>query len=143
MKKIALLTTLALVIGLFATQAFAYRGQGYRGDCPRFSQEAPVTAEQQAEFKKFYDATTDLRTKLQADRAEMQALMRGENPDPAKVRALAESMAQTRDQMVAKADEMGIEAGPGSGYGCGGRGGYGGGYGRGGCGGYGGGKGRW
>jgi len=152
MKKIALLATLTLVIGIFASQALAYRGSG---GCPRYggtTQEgAGWTAEQQAEFKKFYEATQELRNKMFADRAEMNALMRSENPDPTRIRQLAESMAQTRDQLAAKADELGVEAGPGfgpggcggPGYGRGGRGGCA--YGQGGggydCPGYGGGRG--
>ncbi len=115
MKKIFQCTALALVIGLFAAQAFAYRGDG--GCYGRGYNAPPVSEEQAAQFEAFREATQDLRDKLYVDHMEMRALMGSQNPDTAKVRALAESIVATRNQIAAKAKELGIEAGPGCGFG--------------------------
>lgn len=118
MKKYALITALVLALGIFASQAMAWGpgggpGQGGRGCC------AQATTPEQAEaYEKFMNETNDLRNKLHADHAEMRALMQQQNPDPKQARALAESMAATKDQLRAKATELGVSApGCGRGYG--------------------------
>ena len=121
MKKTALLLTLALVAGLFATQALAWRGGAggcggygqYGGGQYRAGQVAPpqLTPEQSAAYEKFLADTSELRAKMFADRAEMRALMRAQNPDASKIRALAENVAKTRQEIAAKAKEAGIPVG--------------------------------
>ena len=46
-----------------------------------------------------YDNTAALRTALAADRAELNALMAGQNPDPQRARALAESIAKSENEL--------------------------------------------
>lgn len=127
MKKYIGIAMLALVVALVSSQAFAYRGGcpgGGPGNGPGAVQQE-WTADQKAEFDKFFDATKPLREKLFADRVELRAIMRSDNPDAKAARALAESMNETRNQIIAKAEELGVNefAGPGS---ClGGRGGRG------------------
>ncbi len=118
MKKYAIITALVLALGIFASQAMAWGPGGGPGYGGRGCYAQNQTPEQTEAFDKFMNETTDLRNKLQADNAEMRALMQQQNPDPKQARALAESMAATRDQLGAKAKELGVSApGYGRGYG--------------------------
>jgi Spy/CpxP family protein refolding chaperone len=73
-------------------------------------------------YQQFLDQTRDLRTSLRADRAELQAIMAGTNPDPAKVRTLVESIAKKEiklsDQAKANNVSFGRMGPRGGGYNC-------------------------
>ena len=75
--------------------------------------------------QKFLDETAPLRSELAGKRGEYQALMRGENPDPAQAGKLQREMAGLRDQIRSKAREYGVKPYQGArhGRGWGGRGG--------------------
>jgi zinc resistance-associated protein len=82
-------------------------------------------------YEAFRAETTELRKEMTVTRAQMRALMSGDNPDEAKAGDLAAQLFDMRTQMQAKADVAGLQGfGPGFGRGCNGPGG-GPGYGRG------------
>lgn len=138
MKKsiFALALVLAIGMGLNAADAFArcggggynqgrgyHQGGGYGGNC------IFAGAQNNPEHQKFLEATKELRASLAADRGEFRALMAGQNPDPARARALSENIFKTRAELAEKAREMnvtwnrkGAGAGNGPGAGCNGPG---------------------
>lgn len=50
-------------------------------------------------YKKFIEQTTDLRKSIAVDRAELNALMAGQNPDAKQVRALTENLVTNQDKL--------------------------------------------
>ncbi len=117
MKKISLFAVLVLTLSLLTGAAVFAQGHGGHGakdgTGPRAAAQE-LTPEQLEAHKKFMEATATQRAKLAADAVELQALMRAQNPDPKAARALAESMNTTREEIRAKAEELGIET-PGCG----------------------------
>ncbi len=119
MKKINMIAVLVLVMGLFASQALAWGpcgpcggpGNGPGGRGSGFAPQPP-SQEQIAAMNNLFDATKVQRIKLFADNAEMRALMRQDNPDPKQVRALAESIATTQEEIRTKAKELGVPVPP-------------------------------
>jgi hypothetical protein len=81
-------------------------------------------------FTKFLDETADIRKEIALDRAELNALMAGENPDAKRVRELTASITDNKEKLaeIARANDLGAPGTGGYG-GCGNRAG-----GRGGCG---------
>ncbi len=86
-----------------------------------------------ADYKKFIDETSALRKSIAVDRAELDALMAGKDPDSNKVRELTATIVDNQEKVAEIARASNI-AGPGAGgFGCngprgfggGGRGGYG------------------
>lgn len=116
MKKsiVALAMALSLGAGLSAVSAHAWYGGGPGGLGPVAAADVNVD---DAAYKKFLEDTTQIRRSLAVDRAEMQALMAGTNPDPAKVRELAERMTDTREKLAGIAREANINVPMGSGFG--------------------------
>ena len=118
-------------------QASAQKGMGSGygpGDCWRANQQMQVMDEETKKSRDaFLAATTDLRKEMFSKRAEMRALMHGENPDEKKAASLAEDMFDLRTKIQAKADETGWQGGYGGGpgYGCNGCNGKGRGHGKG------------
>ena len=79
MKKILSLTGTIILAAVIATNVYAAAAP-----------TADSGVDQQA-----YDSTASLRTSLAADRAELEALMAGQNPDPQRARALGESISKS------------------------------------------------
>jgi hypothetical protein len=101
MKKILLgITGLSLI--LLAAVAFARPGG--MGSCAE-----NITAEQ----KQFFDATRELRKEMHDKRFELMELSRT-GTDQAKIDALESDVAALRAKLQAKAEELGISAGPGA-----------------------------
>lgn len=75
----------------------------------------------------FYNDTAPLRSSMAADRAELNALMLGTNPDPARARVLSEKISKAADELRLKAQKYQIAHNMGPGM----MNGYGGGWGRG------------
>lgn len=73
--------------------------QGYQGNQPQQSEE----------YQKYYNDTQQLRRKLAQDRAQLNAELMQDNPDPKKVRELNHSMADTRTELQLKAHEYGVQ----------------------------------
>jgi Spy/CpxP family protein refolding chaperone len=129
MKKVITAVTTIFIVGFFAVSAYAWGcgygpGAGNRGYGNRFNNQSAVNQE---DLDTFYKDTQALRTSLSADRAELNALMAGQNPDPKKARALSENISKTQSELRAKAQQHNISGpmggrGYGPGYGnCGGQ----------------------
>ena len=104
MKKKLLLLSLIVVLGFAATQVFAWNGRAmHRGynpaQCPLAGSYGNYGPEQQ----KFFEETQELRTSLRADRAELNAILAGSDPDPQRVRELTENIARAQIQLASKA----------------------------------------
>ena len=117
MKKNIVALTLVLSLGLTisAVNAYAWYGGG-PGDGYGPGGGYGVNVDD-AGYKKFMDDTAQIRRSLAVDRAEMHALMAGTDPDPAKVRAIAERMMDNREKLagIARAAKMDGPAGFGFG----------------------------
>ena len=133
MKKFTAVLCLCLFAALAASPAMAAKND-----------KAPAQDTQDsAVYQKFLSDTAATRQELAGKRAEYQALMRGQNPDPATAAKLSKEIFTLQEKMRAQAPAQGF--GPKGGYGnCPGFGGYGAGCGGGGggCGGGFGGRGR-
>lgn len=110
MKKIGIVVSLimAVSVSLVAVNGFA----GWSSD--------PAS---DPAFTKFLEDTADIRKEIAIDRAELDAIMAGENPDPARVRELSTTIADNQEKLSEFARVNGIGApGVGAGGGCGNRG---------------------
>lgn len=119
-------------LALSAVSAFAF-GYGPGGGCGMRGWGYSAANVSEADYKKFMDETSALRKSIVVDRAELDALMAGKDPDPNKVRALTATIVDNQEKVAEIARASNI-AGPGAGgFGCngprgfggGGRGGYG------------------
>ncbi len=85
------------------------RGSGYQA----------MDEETRLKHEEFLTDTTELRAALAAKRAEKRAVMHSQNPDPDQAAQLTRELLELRNRMMARAEEAGIEYGPGNGRGCG------------------------
>jgi len=116
-KKIV---ALALITGLtMATVASANwnRGQRGYGDCPQVQSQMIQQLDQatQDKIKQFFKDTQPLHKEMAMKRAEKQALMRSENPDPQAVAKVTGELFDLRASMHEKAELAGVDqyVGPG------------------------------
>ena len=86
MKKILSLTGIIALAAIISSNAFAENPGTGKSTNP---------TNQQA----LYDKPATLRTSLAADRAELDALMAGNNPDPKRARALAENISKSENEL--------------------------------------------
>ena len=86
MKKILSLAGIIALAAIVSTSAYA-------GNTGTGNPANPM--DQQA----YYDNTAALRASLAADQAELNALMKGNNPDPKRARALSESISKSQDEL--------------------------------------------
>ncbi len=99
-------------------------GRGHRGgDCGMKQGLAQGYQAMDAETKQIHDAfwadTAELRKEIAMKRAEKRAVMQSADPDPDQAAQLTRELLELRSQMMAKADEAGIDFGPVGGKGCG------------------------
>lgn len=132
MKRITVLTAALLLVVFAGTSAFAWGGGRGKGPgCDKAGYAANPEA-----WEKFMGATSEIRKELAAKQVQLDALMSGKNPDPKEAAGLSREIFDLREQLRAKAAELGL---PGPGNGAGGCPGYGRGkgpgpgYDRGGC----------
>lgn len=113
---------------LIATQQgqCSKRGKGrnhHCGDCAGKRNMGPgyqaMDAETQEKHDAFFAATTELRREIATKRAEKRAVMHSADPDPEQAAQLTRELLELRSQMMAQAEEAGIDAGPGNGRRCG------------------------
>lgn len=128
MKKRGIALLLVLAIGV----AFAAANVSARGYCggPGGGYGARgwnINPADDPVYQKFMEESADLRKSLAVDRAELNALMAGENPDPAKAGELAGKIAENQIKLREMANASGFGPRGGGGYaGCNGPGaGYG------------------
>lgn len=113
MKKIMLTISTLLMVGFFATSAFAWGCGGYGGGWNN------TGGYNMGAYQTFSNDTQALRSSIAADRAELNALMAGTNPYPKRARQLSEQISKSENDLRTKAREYNIAGiGPGMmGYG--------------------------
>lgn len=99
-------------------------GRGHKGTgCAMQRNRGPgyqtMDEETRLKHETFFAGTTDLRTEIAAKRAEQRAVMHAADPNPEQVAQLTRELLELRSRMMARAEEAGIEDGPGNGHGCG------------------------
>ena len=129
MKKGMIALALVTIIGFgFATvNAFAWNcggpGSGYGARGWNGNYLTNVNSE---DFKKFLDETAQIRKSIAIDRAELNALMAGQNPDPEKVRELTARLIDNEEALNELARSANVNGSFGRGFGmygnCGGPG---------------------
>lgn len=109
MKKVIITMAAVLMAGFLSASAHAWGcggmyGNGYHGSCynGRYNQA-------------FYNETKALRSSIAADRAEIDALMAGTNPDPDRVRALSEQISRSEEELRSKARQYNVAGNMGPG----------------------------
>lgn len=136
MKKLLAVLCLVLLTSLAVNTAMAAKND----------QKQTQDSQDSATYQKYLSDTVTIRQELASKRAEFQALMSGQNPDPAAAASLSKEIFNLQEKLRAQAPSRGFGRGGGYGYGgCPGSGGYGVGCavgGGGGCGGGNGGHGR-
>ncbi|XXJ19320.1 zinc resistance protein [Desulfovibrio caledoniensis] len=134
MKKFVMALAVVSVVSLVSVNAMAWGMHGWQGNGvgPGYASQVDPKVHQE-----FVDSTADLRAAIRADRAEIAAIMAGQNPDAKRVRALTENIEKNATAVQAKAKELGLPQYGGMGYGMGPGHGMRGGMGRGGMMGYG------
>ena len=121
MKKFATGLGIMVLVAVLSTPVFAYRG-GFgkgvgHGHGPCWSYGGRIdkfTDDQRSELNKlennFFDDTYKLRTDLWAKSDELDALLRGTEPDVKKVQALQKEVSQLRAQMAEKRTNFILDA---------------------------------
>jgi len=114
MKNMFTALAVVAVVALFSTSAMAWGMHGWNGNgngngCgygAGYSTQVDSKA-----YQEFLDSTADLRASINADRAELAAVMAGQNPDAKRARALAENIDKTAAAIDAKAEALGLNNG--------------------------------
>lgn len=117
------LTALALILGLtMATGASANWGRGNKGyggygNCPQMQGQMVQQLDQatQDKIQQFFKDTQPLHKEMAMKRAEKQALMRSDNPDPQAVAKVTGELFDLRMTMQQQAEQAGVAqyVGPG------------------------------
>lgn len=124
MKKSVI--ALAMVLGLGAGTAAVVSAHGWNGDGPGYGMmngggygmmrggygmrgyngRADVN---DADYQKFAEQTAGLRKSIAVDRAELNALMAGDNPDAKRVRELTANIVDNQEKMgeIARTNDVG------------------------------------
>jgi len=66
-----------------------------------------------ANYQKFIEQTADLRKSIAVDRAELNALMAGDNPDPKRVRELTGNIVDNQEKLAEIARSTDVDEGAG------------------------------
>jgi len=113
MKKIITAIAATLIVGFFAASAYAWGcGNGYGGGM-RGNRHYNQSGNNSGDYQTFMTETQALRSSIAADRAELNALMAGTNPDPQKARILSETISKSENKLRAKAQEYKVTGGRG------------------------------
>jgi Spy/CpxP family protein refolding chaperone len=112
MKKVITAIAATLIVGFFAASAYAWGcGNGYGGGMRGAGHHYNQSGNNSGDYQTFMTETQALRTSISADRAELNALMAGTNPDPQKARTLSEKISKSENKLRAKAQEYKIAGG--------------------------------
>ena len=131
MKKSILAVVMVVAVGLGFSAVSAFAGN-CGGPCGS-GRGGSAVADNDADYQKFMEQTVDIRKAIAGDRAELNAIMAGANPDPKRVRELTEIMLTNQEKMVEMAKAANIDAPIGRGFGPGNCDGGGRGFGAGNC----------
>ncbi|QGY41444.1 zinc resistance protein [Pseudodesulfovibrio cashew] len=105
MKKTFMTLALVAAIALVSVNAMAWGMHGYQGNGYGMHQTTQVDTKA---YQEFLDSTADLRAAISADRAEVAALMAGQNPDAKQVRTLTERINKNIATLDEKAEALGL-----------------------------------
>jgi hypothetical protein len=105
-KVIAAIAATALIVGFSAMNASAW-GWGNGGNHMMGPGMMYGAGANNVESQKFLTETKDIRVQIAADRAELNALMAGQNPDSKRVRELSESIALNQLTLQEKSQAYG------------------------------------
>jgi zinc resistance-associated protein len=117
MKRQIVIAAVVAGIGLAGlSQAYADWGKrgggGNYGNCPQYQgqawQQNQIDPAAQEKMDTFFNDTQDLRKEMAMKQAEKQALMRGDNPDPAALSQITGELFDLRTTMRQKAEEAGV-----------------------------------
>jgi len=131
MKKVFVITALVAGLGFFGFQQASANwgmggGPGMGHGCPKGNPcYTQLDAASKEKVDKFFNETKDLRKQMVMKHAEELAVLRSDNPDPAKAAKLAGEIFDLRATMGTKADAAGVSGmlncgnfdGPGQGMG--------------------------
>ncbi len=112
MKKMFVVTALVIGMGVIGWQQAdaANKGMGMgagpQKGCPQYQQ---LDAASQAKVDKFHEDTKALRRQMMMKHAEERAILKADNPDPAKAAQLAGELFDLRETMQGKAKEAGVQ----------------------------------
>jgi hypothetical protein len=114
-RKIAVIVGLAAVIGFAALQQASARGwgggYGQNYNCPNYQMNyQQLDSATQSKIDAFRAGTTELRKQMAMKRAEKQALMANQNPDPQAIARVEGELFDLRTEMQSKAQEAGVPA---------------------------------
>lgn len=123
MKKVLVATALVATLAIIGIQQAGAYGPG---ECWQNRGGAPgqtLDKETLKKYEAFRTETAEIRKEMTIKRAQMQALMQGDNPDADRAGELASTLFDLRTQIQAKADDAGLQGfGPGYGRDCNGPG---------------------
>ncbi len=100
MKKSILTISTILTMSFLAASAFALGYGGMHGN--GYNNGA---AYNNGAYQSFYNDTQALRSSIAADRAELNALMAGSNPDSQRARQLSEQISKSENDLRNKSQE--------------------------------------
>ncbi|HBI15358.1 MAG TPA: zinc resistance protein [Desulfobulbaceae bacterium] len=107
------------VIGMVLTAVSAFAVGYGPGSCGMRGWGGGYSANvSDADHKKFMDETAALRKTIAVDRAELNALMAGKDPDAKRVRELTASIVDTQEKVAEIARASNISAPGAGGFGC-------------------------
>jgi hypothetical protein len=115
MKKIVVIVGLVTALGFVALQQASARGWGggYGGgyNCPNYGMNyQQLDDATQVKIDAFRLETTELRKQIAMKRAEKQALMASQNPDPQAIATVEGELFDLHTEMQQKAKEAGVPA---------------------------------
>ena len=119
MKKMLIAFAAVAAITLVSANAMAWGMNGWNGNGYGCGGQYATQVDPKA-YQEFQDSTAALRAEIRADRAELAAIMAGQNPDAKQARALTERIDKNAAAVNAKAKELGLPQygmGPGAGRG--------------------------
>jgi Spy/CpxP family protein refolding chaperone len=103
MKKVTITISTILMISFLAASAYAWMWGGVHGN--GYNNGAGFN---NATYQSFTNDTQVLRSSIAADRAELNELMAGSNPDSKRARALSEKISRSENELRAKAQEYNV-----------------------------------
>ena len=114
MKKVITAIAATLIVGFFAASAYAWGcGNGYGGGM-HGNGHYNQSGYNNGAYQSFINDTQALRSSISADRAELNALMAGTNPDPQRARALSEKISNSENELRTKAQQNNVAGGMGN-----------------------------
>lgn len=107
MRKLIIAVAVVGIVGLAASQAFAWGPWGQGGWCPMGGHYGASTG---GAYQNFLNDTAQLRQELAAKQGEYNALMAQANPDPKQTAQVSQEIARLQEQIQTRAQSAGVAA---------------------------------